>query len=64
MTSKDSSAPRGEEIIAPIRVRSAPAGSQTAARRHPHRMGVAAALLLIAALTVLAVAAVLLLLRH
>ena len=51
MTSKDSSAPRGEEIIAPIRVRTAPAGSQTAARRHPHRMGVAATLLLIAALT-------------
>ena len=51
MTSKDSSAPRGEEIIAPIRVRTAPAGSQTAARRHPRRMGVGAALLLIAALT-------------
>jgi tetratricopeptide (TPR) repeat protein len=51
MTSQDSSAPRGEEIIAPIRVRTAPAGSQTAARRHPRRMGVAAALLLIVALT-------------
>ncbi len=51
MTSQDSSAPRGEEIIAPIRVRTAPAGSQTAARRHPRRMGVAAVLLLIAALT-------------
>jgi tetratricopeptide (TPR) repeat protein len=51
MTSKDSSAPRGEEIIAPIRVRTAPAGSQTAAGRHPRRIGVAAALLLIVALT-------------
>ncbi len=51
MTSKDSSAPQGEEIIAPIRVRTAPAGNQTAARPHPRRVGVAAALLLIAALT-------------
>jgi hypothetical protein len=52
MTSKDSSAPRGEEIIAPVRVRAAPeAGSQTDARRHPRRMKVAATLLLIAALT-------------
>jgi tetratricopeptide (TPR) repeat protein len=51
MTSKDPSAPRGEEIIAPIRVKTAPAGSQTAARRHPRRAGLAAALLLIAALT-------------
>jgi len=51
MTSKDSSAPRGEEIIAPIRVRTSPAGSQSAAQRHPRRMGVAATLLLIAALT-------------
>jgi len=52
MNPKDSSAPRGEEIIAPIRVRTAPeAGSQTDARRQPRRMGVAAALLLIAALT-------------
>jgi tetratricopeptide (TPR) repeat protein len=48
MTSKDSYAPRGEEIIAPIRVRTAPAGSQTAARRHPRRMGVAAVLLIVA----------------
>jgi tetratricopeptide (TPR) repeat protein len=51
MTSKDSSAPQGEEIIAPIRVRTAPAGNQTAARRHPRRVGIAAVLLLIAALT-------------
>jgi len=51
MTSKDSSAPLGEEIIAPIRVRTAPAGNQTAAQRHPRRMGVVAVLLLIAALT-------------
>ena len=51
MTSKDPSAPRGEEIIAPIRVRTSPAGSQTAARRHPRRAGIAAALLLISALT-------------
>lgn len=51
MTSQDSSAPRGEEIIAPIRVRTAPAASQTTGRRPPRRMGVAAALLLVAALT-------------
>ncbi|MDO8945412.1 MAG: hypothetical protein Q7U75_19675, partial [Desulfobacterales bacterium] len=51
MTSKDSSTSRGEEIVAPIRVRTAPAGSQTAARRHPRRVGITAALLRIAALT-------------
>jgi Tfp pilus assembly protein PilF len=51
MTSRDSSAPQGEEIIAPIRVSPSPAGSRTAARRHPRRTGTAAALLLIAALT-------------
>src|SRR5512136_1502766 len=51
MSSRDPSAPRREEIIVPIRVRTAPAGSQTAVRRHPRRIGVASALLLIAALT-------------
>jgi tetratricopeptide (TPR) repeat protein len=51
MTSKDSSIPRGEEIIAPIRVRPSPDGSQTAGRRHPRRMALAALLLLIAVLT-------------
>jgi len=51
MTPNNSSAPRGEEIIAPIRVRTSSAEGQTAGRRHPRRMGMAAALLLIAALT-------------
>ena len=51
MSSTDSSAPRGEEIIATIRVRTAPAGRPITARRPPRRVGIAAALLLIAALT-------------
>ena len=52
MTSRDSSAPRGDEIIAPIRVApSAPARSQTAMPPHPRRVGVGAALVIIAALT-------------
>jgi len=51
MSSNDSSAPRGEEIIAPIRIRTSSVGSQTTAPRHPSRLGIAAALLLIAALT-------------
>jgi eukaryotic-like serine/threonine-protein kinase len=51
MTPNDSSAPRGAEIIAPIRVRTSSAEGQPAGRRHPRRMGMAAALLLIAALT-------------
>jgi len=51
MSSRDSSAPRGEEIIAPIRVRTASAGSSTAAPRPPRRWKTAAALLLMAALT-------------
>jgi len=51
MTSRDSSASRGDEIIAPIRVRTAPADAPRAGRRLPRRMGAVAALLLIAALT-------------
>ena len=52
MTSRDSSAPQGDEIIAPIRVApSASARSQTAMRPRPRRMGVGAALMIIAALT-------------
>jgi hypothetical protein len=51
MTKGDAGAPRGEEIIAPIRVRSTPPESQTAGRPHGPRTAVAAALLVAAALT-------------
>ena len=51
MSLRDSSAPRGEEIIAPIRVRTSSAGNRAAAPRPPRRWKTAAALLLTAALT-------------
>ena len=51
MSLRDSSAPRGEEIIAPIRVRTSSAGSRTTAPRPPRRWKTAAALLLVVALT-------------
>ena len=51
MSLRDSSAPRGEEIIAPIRVRTSSAGSRTAAPRPPRRWKTAAALLLMVSLT-------------